>query len=462
MTAASLAIFVLLGQAPAADPTALVAQLGSRRYADREAAAVALERLGRQALPILRTARTVRDLEIRTRASGLVNRIEGALLTQPTLIALDFQDRPLLEVLKAVGDQAGLKLNLGPENDPGLGSRRITLRAPSPVPFWKAIDRLCEAGQLRYNPLTLQAPPGAREPSITLSSRNGQSIQPTAPTFDSGPFRATLVNLHFQRDVLFGQGNGMGGNRFGGRGRANVNVIPPAADPAIDEQFYAQIQLTAEPRLALSRSGPLKIIEAVDDRGQSLATRSHDGLVNERFSGYFGMTAASGLPLMVPLAHPSQAGHSIKRFKGVVPVTVSTRKPGPLVVPLSNAAGKTFQNDDAVITVRDIRTNPATRMTSIDLLVRSVGAPSGAAAVAVPPGEFAYQRPDLGQQQIEVLDAQGRALAWYNTSPDPEGSRLTLTLAPHNEQIVPAELRYHALAHASAEVAFEFENVPMP
>src|SRR4051812_40722059 len=112
MLGANLALLVLLGQVPAADPAALVDRLGSPRYADREAAAGELGRMGRQAIPALRAARDSRDLEIRTRASALVNRIEGALLTQPTMVTFDFEDQPLLEAVKVMSDQVGIKLGL--------------------------------------------------------------------------------------------------------------------------------------------------------------------------------------------------------------------------------------------------------------------------------------------------------------------------------------------------------------
>ena len=44
----------------------------------------------------------------------------------------------------------------------------------------------------------------------------------------------------------------------------------PADGATVTEQFYAQVQVSAEPRLSLSQHGPLRIVEAVDDRGQSL------------------------------------------------------------------------------------------------------------------------------------------------------------------------------------------------
>src|SRR5262245_28972461 len=109
---------VLLGQVPErrADLGRLVTQLGAPRYARREAASQSLEDLGRPALPALRAARGSRDPEIRTRASGLVQKIEGSLLTQATRVRLDFDRAPLTDVVRSLGQQAGFKVALYPDN----------------------------------------------------------------------------------------------------------------------------------------------------------------------------------------------------------------------------------------------------------------------------------------------------------------------------------------------------------
>ena len=68
-----------------------------------------LERLGGPALPALRAARASRDMEIKTRAVGLVSRIETALLTQPTSVRLDFDGATLSEVAQSITRQTGCK-----------------------------------------------------------------------------------------------------------------------------------------------------------------------------------------------------------------------------------------------------------------------------------------------------------------------------------------------------------------
>src|SRR5947209_1009652 len=62
--------------APAADAGAAVTRLGAEAFAERDAAARLLERLGAAALPALRGAVRSEDPEVRRRAAAIVERIE--------------------------------------------------------------------------------------------------------------------------------------------------------------------------------------------------------------------------------------------------------------------------------------------------------------------------------------------------------------------------------------------------
>jgi hypothetical protein len=469
MLGAHLALIVVLGQplaadasTPLSDPAALVARLGAPRYAEREEAASLLERMGRPAIAALRAARNDRDAEIRTRAAALCQRIESALLTQPTLVTLDFENQPLPEVIKTLSAQTGIRLGLVPENLPSWPDRRVSLHEAEPLPFWRAMDRLCEVARLQLNVGMHGFSTANREPLLPLLDGGPR---PAVPTSDSGPFRVSLLSLHYQRDVVFSRAGVVLPHRL---------VVPPPPPvpgrtstpiteaPTVDEQFYAQIQVAAEPRLSLSQNGPLKILDATDDRGQSLQVETDQGPITQRVSGYFGMANGSTLQLHVPLKRPEVPGQSIRTLRGVLPIMVATRKPDPLVVSLQGAAGKSFHNEDVDLSVVDIRANPATNQTSIDIVVRS-STPAAAAFTRPGPGgpDVQIQRPDLHQQQIEVVDTQGRVIAWFQSRFDAEGSRMTLTLTP-SAQAGPAELRYYGLARAATEVRFEFGDVPMP
>jgi len=169
MMLVKLMLLAFMGTAIEPDPTVLVERLGSGKYAEREAASRDLERQGRIALVALRKAKEAKDPEVRVRAVALVDKIESRLMVHPTMITLDYQDRPLVEVVKAIGDQAKVPLVLNPENSPIWQHKRITLKEPEPVTFWNAIDKLCQAAGLQSNPgVPLPGPmPPYRVPTLS-------------------------------------------------------------------------------------------------------------------------------------------------------------------------------------------------------------------------------------------------------------------------------------------------------
>lgn len=451
MTGVNLVLLVVLSQAPSSEAASLVNKLGAPRYAEREAASTALERLGQRALPALRAAANARDLEVRTRAGALVAKIEGSLLTKPTLVTLDFQDRTIADVAKTLSERAGIKLALFPENLPTWQSK-ITLREDSPVTFWQAIDRFCEVASLQYN----EGATNGREPILPLFYGGGR---PAGPISDQGPFRVRLVNLHYQRDVMFQAGGRAVPPPVAVEGR--VNTAPAAPAGVLSEQFFAQVQIVAEPRLSLQKTGELRLLEAVDDRGQSLIAPA---TMTQRHSGYnSAVIPGSALPVQAPLARPKEPGTSIRKLRAVVPVTVRMRKPNPLVAPLTNSAGKTFHNDDATLTIVEVKVNPQSNQTSIELAIRP-GESQAQSDQGTGPGagdDFIPHRPDRYQQQIEVVDAQGRAIPWYHSGFVDE-SRMSITLMPNDPGSAPTHLRYYGLSRANTEVTFEFTDVPMP
>jgi hypothetical protein len=453
MWVASLALWVVLGQSPGAspDPSELVASLGAPRYAERQAATKALEKLGRQALPALRAARGERDPEVRSRVAALLTRIEGALLTQPSTVRLDFQDAPLHQVLKSFSDQSGIKLVLQNENGLQFRGRKVTVHESEPLPFWKALDHLCDAARLQYNNIP-NGVSGGKDPTFLLF--DGPNRQ-AAPTFDTGPFRVSVIGLHYQRDISFQPP--MIPRAAPGVARRPEALIEPGGFTANkNEQCYAQIQVIGEPRLTLAMSGALKLTEASDDKGQSLLPANANSGVVQRSAGYFGF-ANSFVQGQALLARPAVPGSTIRVLRGVVPVTVCTRKPSPLSVPLRDSKGKTFQNDDASVVIHDVRLLPNTRQTCIDVTIRPLAETS-----AVPATDAMYNRPDTHQQQVEVVDAQGRVVPWYPSMIDGESGRMTITLTTPANVATATELRYFSLSRAATEVKFEFNDLPLP
>ena len=460
MLVAKLLVVIGIGQVPGGgtDPTALVNQLGSARYAAREAASDALERLGRPALTALRAARDARDPEIRTRAYNLIQRIEGSLLTQSSRVRLEFDKTPLLDVVQSVSTQAGFKVALHPENVPRWRSQRVTLREPEPIPFWKAIDRLCDAAQLQYN-AGMPAFGNPREPTFTLTDG---ALRTVTPTWDHGPFRVSLLGLLYQSELNYAAMGGFRppmGNDRAGRPRA---AAPARPNPVSSVQFQAKLLVAAEPRLSLSQNGPLQIVEAVDDRDNSLIPSGAVGTVSHRFAGYFGVTHGSVLQLQAPLERPAMVGKSLKKLRGVIPLTVSSRRPDPLIVPLNQGTGKRFENPDVELTLHDVRTAPNTHQTLIELTLKPNERRASADRDVVDAWNDALYRTDTQRLQLEVVDSRDQLVPWFSSGVDSETSRVTLTVPNLAHTSALRELRYHTLTRATVNVPFAFSDIPIP
>ncbi len=465
MIGAVISFLVIFGQVPASnpasDPSALVAQLGAARYSDREAAAEALIRLGKQALPALRDSRLAADLEVRTRTQSLIRKIEGTLLIEPTGVRLDFDDLPLSEIVQALNRQVGFRISLYPENLPRWKSERLTIHNSGSIDFWKAVDQLCDLADLQYNPI-LQGYAGHREPIFTLTAA---AVRTATPNSDFGPFRVSLLGLHYQRDVSFAGGTMLRVEQRVGNGLPSRRAARPPSrpSPTLSVQFTAQLQVVSEPRLSVHQTAAPHVVEAVDDRGNSLIPPAHENPAFNRFSGYFGVTNGPVMQVQASLHRPEGAGATIKKLRGSIPVAVSSRQPDPLVVPLSNAAGKTFGGDDLQITIHTIKGLPNNRQTAIELSVKAPDDRATAPENTNPDG-FNPIMPRLNVQQlpVEVVDARGQLVPWFQSSYDAESGRVVLTLPVPLQAAPLKELRYYTLNRANTSIPFEFADVPMP
>jgi hypothetical protein len=456
------------------DPAQFVAQLGSPRYAQREAAGAALRALGREALPALRSALESPDAEVRTRAVALVDEIETRLMVEPTKVKLDYHDRPLGEVLKGLGEQAGVTLNVLPENSPALARRRVTLEASEPVPFWEAVERLGREAHLQVGlgaampAAGLGAGPASRRPTLYLLPGNG----PPAPSAVVGPFRVVVVNILHHKDRVFAMGGQpqavfVQGNVPVGlerRPAAGTGRVPGVAT----ELFSVGLQVNAEPRMVLAQDGPLKISEAIDEQGRSLAPRDDPAQAQitrfQSLQGYNAFPAGSVLQVQVPLVLPDPPGTLVKRLRGTMPVVVLSRRENPFLVKLAEAKGKTIQNERLTLTIHEIKAEQTFTTIELTAKVRRDEA-EGPQQGPIGPEFAVFNGGGQAQKQVEIVDDQGRPYQqWfaYNAQPSNEGLRLTLRLTSTEGVGPPAEIRYYDLARAETTVNFELDDIPMP
>jgi hypothetical protein len=467
MLSANLVVLAMLCQVQAGDAgpqvVSLVEQLGSARYSDREAAAAALERIGRPALASLRNARASRDPEVRTRAGALAQKIENALLTQPTQVQLNFQNTPLPEVARSFSRQTGFRVELYPTNLAKWRQQRVNLQESESVDFWKAIDQLCDLAGLQYN-ASMHGYIGHGEPVFALTDGTTRTLTPIS---DHGPFRVSLIGVEYARHVTYSP-NGVGAQvppppRPAVLGPAHRETpAPPRLNPVTNVQFAAQLLVAAEPRLALSQIRPLQLVEAVDDRGNSLIPVADDETTHNRYAGYSGMSTGPAVQLQAQLHRPAAVGEWIKKLRGFATLTVSARRPHPLVIPLVNSAGKTFEDQERRLTVHDIRPTATNHNTLLELSIKA-NEPTGSADHADQDVfNDGFQRADPQHLQIEVFDAGGHLVPWFQSAADAETSRFTLTLTNQAQPLDLKELRYYTLTRATVKIPFEFIDIPMP
>ena len=467
MLSASLVVLAILCQVEARDASpkvaSLVEQLGSVRYADREAAATELERIGRPALAALRSARASSDPEVRTRAGSLAQKIENALLTQPTRIELNFQNAPLPEVARSFSRQTGFRVELYPTNLAKWRNQRVNLRESESVDFWKAIDQLCDLAGLQYN-ASMHGYIGHGEPVFALTDGATRTLTPIS---DHGPFRVSLIGVEYQRHVTYAP-SGLGARvppppRPAVLGPAHRDAsAPPRLNPVTNVQFAAQLLVAAEPRLALSQIRPVQLVEAIDDRGNSLIPVADDETAQNRYAGYSGVSTGPVVQLQAQLHRPATAGESIKKLRGFVTLTVCARRPHPLVIPLVNAAGKTFEDQEHRLTVHDIRPTVTNHNTLLELSIKANESTTSSDHTDQDVFNDGFQRADPQHLQIEVFDAGGHLIPWFQSAADAETSRFTLTVTSQGQPLILKELRYYTLTRASVKIPFEFSDVPMP
>jgi hypothetical protein len=473
MRVAFLALFAVIGWQ---DPAALVKNLGSARFAEREDAETALRKLGRDALPALRKGAVDADLEIRTRAGAILSEIVSRLMVEPTLVRLDFRDQTVSDVVRSLSEQSLINLTLMPEDHPLWREKRVSLEASDPVPLWEALERLCQSAEVQIGTSGIQMMVVNGQPARTSAIYLQPASELPAPSAISGAFRASVMNVQHQKNRMFGQGQaGMVVNPNGVILRRDQRPAEPAEAVTrsniagfTTEVFSVGIQVSAEPRMSIVLNGPVQVLEAVDEQGRSLAI-PEDPSAAPRHSAMGGYSPFGGplLQFQVPLRLPATPGASVKTLRLSIPVVAAARKDDPFVVPLADAKGKTFEDERIIVQIHDVRPDPNRRSTTIELTVRIRSDDSGNPNLGRQAPEALVFRNNAGggQNQFEIVDAQGRAYTqWISPNPQPgkEGLRMTLRLAETEGVGPPAELRYYNIARTETEVTFELSEIPMP
>jgi hypothetical protein len=482
---APVLLTLVLASASADDPpdaVTLIGRLGSEAFDDRVAAYKALELLGGAALPALRTAADTSGMQVRSRVRALIEsigrQVEADRFARPTMIQLDIRTRPLGEFIDALNDRydLGLSLRLGPAPgrrmrmfDPGepgrlkeLRNREIRTRAARPLPYWEAIDRLCEAGALRYGMDPPQGFGTVRGALVLMADRTGRG-----PVSDSGPFRVQITWTHpaFEGDFPFDPARLARGARPPGVGGLTVPLA-----------------VLAEPGLMLRRNGAVVVTEATDDRGRSLVP----GAPAEPDPGPAGRprqarVEGDAFQVNAVLAAPDPPATAIRRLRGKVPVIAVATGSDPIAIPLNGEGvlGRPYPCRDFILIVDEVSLAPGAPA-CVKVTVRDNHGDRAAFPKHDPPGpRFATYNRGGVLEHLELHDAAGRRLDHHlglqMRGADGQGffDRFEFIVSPRSQDgpgdgpgtsktPIPAELRYYRFVETATEIPFDFRDIPMP
>jgi hypothetical protein len=464
------------------EAVALIGRLGAESFDDRVAAYKALERLGAEAMPALRTVADTSDMRVRSRVRALIEsigrQIETDRFARPTMIRLDFRTRPLGQIVDDLNERydLGLSLQLGPEPGRGLRmldpdepdrmkalrNRETKPRAARPLPFWEALDRLCEAGSLHYGISSRGGFGSGRGSLLLMADRTGRG-----PVSDSGPFRVQITWTHpvFGRDFPFDPALVARGARPPGVGGRTVPLA-----------------ILAEPGLMLRQHGPVVIAEATDDRSRSLvpgAPAEPAAAPDERSRQV--MSVGDAFQTSAVLAAPDPPAKVIRRLRGKVPVVAIAKGADPMTIPLKDEGvlGRPYPTRDVTLIVDEVSLaagSPARVMVT----VRDNRGDRASFPRHDPPGPpfAAFNRGGvLGH--LELHDAAGHRLDYQfgmqQRGADGQGFydrfQFIVSSAPQDgrgngrgtsNDRIPAELRYYPFVQTVTEIPFDFRDIPMP
>lgn len=392
----------------------------------------------------------------------------GDRLTRATRVTLDFDDAPIAEVVQAIGERSGKRIQVRVSAATSKGmmvvdinrrnsqwGHRVTLKAAEPVRFWEAVDRLCEAGKLGAR-LTELGETGSATSGLVLeeSDRGAGGLVDYA-----GPFRVALIGLHEHRDALFVQGPWV---RVQGSMSTPIDAADLKSAPSDGGVLYAELQVMAEPGLICRRDGPLRDLESTDGQGESLLAASAEERLarSDPHADFIWGTLA---PLRIPLKRPDGPDQTIGQLRGAIPVEIAVLRDKPaLTISLSGAEGKEFQGAGAVFTVKEFSTDHDGRMT-LALTARILDD-------LCPPRLRASRLWTLRTYQYRVVDPEGKDVQFqtWTSDGDRQGSiSLKFTYDYRGNGSTrragsPTKILVYDLDRASWSIPFAFQNVPLP
>jgi hypothetical protein len=426
------AVSAMTGIASAPVIDKLVSQLGDRDFQVRQKASRALLALGAPALAELQKLRSQRDAEVGRRVDGLIASLERAAALTPKRITLHLQKKPIRDVLAEMAKQTGFKI---PTSDPSFNTpagKALYSFDFDRTPFWEALDKVCETTGLQQQ---------LNRGNDTLQLSFQDNYEPFR-CYD-GAFKVTATGFHFYRNTNLAFVSRNPGNTF------NQD----------SENLQLSLTVAVEPRLPILKLGQVKLLAAEDDQNCSmLANFNYENYYWGRRYYYGGQQRSFFQQTSVSMSWPAKSSRTVKRVKGIIPVTLLADQKSTLVTDnLLSSKGKKFQVGSATFAIDDI-SNVSSNQQQIKISYMEGDSDN----------PYDYNRIRSVQQRLEIQDASGRKYPSYVRSfffngPGSATFQMYTQAPPKGSKLgPPAKLVYQVWVQMEHEVPFEFKNLPLP
>jgi hypothetical protein len=415
---------------PAVDParvTALVAQLGSPDYRAREKAGRDLLALGDRALPALKAALpTLADPEANRRLQVIVARLDAERLRAPRRVTLKVVNKKPEDVLDEIARQTGYKIDYDARER--TVDRRVSLDFAD-LPFWEALDRVCDAAELTVKEMNEDG---------TVGVYYYDNFSPHV-CYD-GPFKVIATNFN------------------SGRGLQLSGLSRKQPSPRQPEYLSLNLSVQSEPKAPVVGIGNPTVTKAIDDRGVSLVPvgESPDAPHESLYLGASPMFRSFNTNFGIGLVRSDRSAETLKEIRGKVPVQLlaDTRPevvvPDLLTVKKQRFTGRSVELEVASVDFRN-------DLLTLELQFRRR---------AGDPDDYTWL--NTLAARVEVLDAAGAKLrpngvTNQTNGPGVCGMTVQFTVPGGPTKVgKPATLQFVEWVTVTREVNFVLKDVPLP
>ena len=401
----------------------LVAQLSAPDFRAREKAGKDLAALGDKSLKALHAALAeVDDPEAARRLEVLIQKIETGRLVNARKVTATFQGTPGKAALEELAKQSGYRLLTNGVGDAG----KVTLTLTD-VPFWEALDKVCDAAGVTAN---LQDEDG------TIGVYSGESANPFA-TY-SGPFKLVATNINSNKSLQL----------------SGISRHQPLQRQA--ENLYLNLQVMSEPKAPLIGIGQATIVKATDDLGASLAPPQNpqNGNVDVFYPPQIGYKSFNQ-NTAINLFRSGRGGTTIKELKVKMPVTILAEvRPDVVFEGIAKAKGKRLAGRSVDVSIKDVSEGNGMVLVSLTA-THTNGDPND------------YSWTNSLHQRLELYDDKGqkyRSFGLTEQNIGPNVATLTAQFGGDGNMKLgkPAKFAVVEWVPLNRELEFTLKDVPLP